>query len=66
MKIAKAARAVEETERTLWTARRVLVAQATVLAGLTLLLVVKEVPGMLREIKIYRMTGGRRALRRYP
>ncbi|MEU6383558.1 hypothetical protein ABZ847_08335 [Streptomyces bauhiniae] len=66
MKIQKAARAVEETERTLWTGRRVLVAQAAVLAGLTLLLLVKEVPGMVREIKIYRMTGGRRALRRYP
>ncbi|MFI9390177.1 hypothetical protein [Streptomyces bauhiniae] len=63
---AKAARAVEEAERTVWTGRRVLVAQAAVLAGLTLLLLVKEVPGMIREIKIYRMTGGRRAVRRYP
>ncbi|MFG3046096.1 hypothetical protein [Streptomyces sp. NPDC048202] len=65
-KAAKAARAVEEAERTLWTGRRVLLAQAAVLAGLTLLLLVKEVPGMIREVKIYRMTGGRRALRRYP
>ncbi|MFF9363608.1 hypothetical protein [Streptomyces griseoluteus] len=66
MKIGKAARTVAKTERTLWTGRRVLIAQAAVLAGLTLLLVVSEVPGIIREIKIYRMTGGRRALRRYP
>ncbi|MGW5334350.1 hypothetical protein [Streptomyces bauhiniae] len=66
MKIQKAARTAAETERVLWTGRRVLVAQAAVLAGLTLLLIVTEVPGLLREIKIYRMTGGRRAIRRYP
>ncbi|MFI8347790.1 hypothetical protein [Streptomyces sp. NPDC085596] len=66
MKIERAARAVEEAERTLWTGRRVLVAQAAVLAGLTLLLLVKEVPGMIREIKIYRMTGGLRAARQHP
>lgn len=62
----KVERAVRETERTVWTGRRVLVAQAAVLAGLTLLLLVKEVPGMLREIKIYRMTGGSRTARRHP
>ncbi|MFF7966938.1 hypothetical protein ACFZC3_16410 [Streptomyces sp. NPDC007903] len=66
MKIGKAARVVAEAERTVWTGRRVLVAQAAVLAGLTMLLLMKEVPGMIREIKIYRMTGGRRAVRRYP
>ncbi|MFD4789337.1 hypothetical protein ACFWN1_20220 [Streptomyces sp. NPDC058459] len=62
----KVERAVRETERTVWTGRRVLVAQAAVLAGLTVLLLVKEVPGMLREIKIYRMTGGLRTARRHP
>ncbi|MFB7778584.1 hypothetical protein [Streptomyces bauhiniae] len=62
----KVERAVREPERTVWTGRRVLVAQAAVLAGLTLLLLVKEVPGMVREIKIYRMTGGRRTARRHP
>ncbi|MGC4999808.1 MULTISPECIES: hypothetical protein [unclassified Streptomyces] len=66
MKVERAARAVEEAERTVWSGRRVLVAQAAVLAGLTLLLLVKEIPGIVREIKIYRMTGGLRAVRRYP
>ncbi|BDH05958.1 MULTISPECIES: hypothetical protein [Streptomyces] len=62
----KVERAVREAERTVWTGRRVLVAQAAVLAGLTVLLLVKEVPGMIREIKIYRMTGGLRTARRHP
>ncbi|MEU6815447.1 hypothetical protein [Streptomyces sp. NPDC046860] len=62
----KVERAVQEAERTVWSGRRVLLAQAAVLAGLTLLLLVKEVPGMIREIKIYRMTGGLRTARRHP
>ncbi|MEW2133008.1 hypothetical protein [Streptomyces sp. NPDC005435] len=56
----------EEPSRPLISGRQVLIAQAALLAGLTLLLLVKEVPGMVRELKIYRMTGGLGAGRRYP
>ncbi|MFI1071766.1 hypothetical protein [Streptomyces puniciscabiei] len=46
--------------------RQLLVAQAAVIGGLALTLFVKELPGIVRELRIYRMTGGMRARRRYP
>ncbi|MFF8731895.1 hypothetical protein ACF073_36275 [Streptomyces sp. NPDC015171] len=46
--------------------RQVLIAQTTLFGGLLLALFVKELPGMVRELRIYRMTGGLRANRRYP
>ncbi|MGJ5749168.1 hypothetical protein [Streptomyces puniciscabiei] len=46
--------------------RRLLAAQAAVIGGLAMTLFVKELPGIVRELRIYRMTGGLRARRRYP
>lgn len=46
--------------------RQVLAAQAVVLGCLGVALFVKELPGITRELKIYRLTGGLRAARRYP
>ncbi|MEU1008659.1 hypothetical protein ACIP4Y_31805 [Streptomyces sp. NPDC088810] len=46
--------------------RRVLMAQAAVAGSLATALFVKELPGIVREVRIYRMTGGLRAHRRYP
>ncbi|MBJ7906932.1 hypothetical protein ABZW47_06325 [Streptomyces sp. NPDC004549] len=57
---------VKDSAEPLISGKQVLIAQAALLAGLTLLLLVKEVPGMVRELKIYRMTGGLGAGRRYP
>ncbi|MEU6671397.1 hypothetical protein [Streptomyces sp. NPDC046727] len=46
--------------------RQLLVAQAAVVGSLVAALFVKEFPGIVRELRIYRMTGGLRANRRYP
>ncbi|MGV4981223.1 hypothetical protein ACWC0C_33045 [Streptomyces sp. NPDC001709] len=46
--------------------RQVLMAQAAVVGSMVAALVVKELPGIMRELRIYRMTGGLRANRRYP
>ncbi|MGW7524146.1 hypothetical protein [Streptomyces sp. NPDC054783] len=46
--------------------RQLLVVQAAVIGGLAMTLFVKELPGIVRELRIYRMTGGMRANRRYP
>ncbi|MFE1313932.1 MULTISPECIES: hypothetical protein [unclassified Streptomyces] len=46
--------------------RQVLLAQAALVGGLALALFLKELPGVVRELRIYRMTGGVRANRRYP
>ncbi len=54
------------TARSVTTGRQVLIAQACLVGGLALALLVKELPGMMRELRIYRMTGGLRANRRYP
>jgi hypothetical protein len=52
--------------RTATTGRQVLMAQAALVGGLVTALLIKELPGMVREVRIYRMTGGLRANRRYP
>ena len=46
--------------------RQLLAAQAAVVGSMVAALVVKELPGIMRELRIYRMTGGLRANRRYP
>ncbi|SOD91058.1 hypothetical protein SAMN06272765_6735 [Streptomyces sp. Ag109_G2-15] len=46
--------------------RQVLLAQAALVGGLALALFMMELPSMVRELRIYRMTGGLRANRRYP
>ncbi|MGW0997819.1 hypothetical protein [Streptomyces sp. NPDC002520] len=56
----------ERTARSAMTGRQVLLAQAVLVGGLMLALLVKEIPGMVRELRIYRMTGGLRAGNRYP
>ncbi|GHF07056.1 MULTISPECIES: hypothetical protein [Streptomyces] len=38
-------------------ARRLLIAQAVVAGAVTLGLLLKEIPGIVREIRIWRMTG---------
>ncbi|MFF8950204.1 hypothetical protein ACF09I_15670 [Streptomyces sp. NPDC014940] len=48
------------------TGRQVLIAQAALLGGVVTVLFLKELPGLLRELRIYRMSGGLRAHRRYP
>ncbi|MCS0604869.1 hypothetical protein NX794_27175 [Streptomyces sp. LP11] len=54
------------TTRSVVSGRQVLIAQAALAGGLALALVMKELPGVVRELRIYRMTGGPRANRRYP
>ncbi|MGW4569371.1 hypothetical protein ACWEN3_46035 [Streptomyces sp. NPDC004561] len=46
--------------------RQLLMAQAALVGSVVVALFVKELPGILRELRIYRMTGGLRAGRRYP
>ncbi|MER6572369.1 hypothetical protein ABT288_40925 [Streptomyces sp. NPDC001093] len=46
--------------------RQLLVVQAAVIGGLAMTLFVRELPGIVRELRIFRMTGGLRANRRYP
>ncbi|MEU6591033.1 hypothetical protein ABZ923_17745 [Streptomyces sp. NPDC046881] len=46
--------------------RQLLAAQAAVVGSLAAALFVKELPGIVRELRIYRMTGGLRAGHRYP
>ena len=41
------------------TARRVLIAEALIVGGLALTLLVREMPGLVREVRIWRMTGFR-------
>ncbi|MEU6091486.1 hypothetical protein ABZ865_32860 [Streptomyces sp. NPDC047085] len=57
---------VGHASRSVLSGRQVLVAQAAVVGSLMLALFVKEFPGVVRELRIYRMTGGLRAARRYP
>ncbi|MFF8942072.1 hypothetical protein ACF1A5_07280 [Streptomyces sp. NPDC014864] len=47
-------------------ARRLLAAQAAVVGGLALALFAWEIPSLVREVRIWRMTGGFRAGHRYP
>ncbi|MFF1284792.1 hypothetical protein [Streptomyces sp. NPDC058299] len=54
------------TARAEMSGRRLLLVQAALVGGLAAALVVKEFPGLVREVRIYRMTGGLRARRRYP
>ncbi|MFF4574536.1 hypothetical protein [Streptomyces sp. NPDC001410] len=54
------------TARSAMSGRQVLLAQAALVGGLALALFVLELPSMVRELRIYRMTGGLRANRRYP
>ncbi len=54
------------TARSVTSGRQVLIAQACLVGGLAVALLVKELPGVMRELRIYRMTGGLRANRRYP
>ncbi|MGW3210207.1 hypothetical protein [Streptomyces sp. NPDC001135] len=46
--------------------RQLLMAQGALVGSVVAALLVKELPGILREVRIYRMTGGLRAKRRYP
>ncbi|MFI9808702.1 hypothetical protein ACIHEJ_30830 [Streptomyces sp. NPDC052301] len=46
--------------------RQLLMAQAAVVGSMAAALIAKELPGIMRELRIYRMTGGLRAHRRYP
>jgi len=39
------------------TAERVLLAEAVLVGGLALALLIKEFPGLVREVKIWRMVG---------
>ncbi|MFE8947202.1 hypothetical protein ACWDZ8_42115 [Streptomyces sp. NPDC003233] len=54
------------TARAGMSGRQLLVVQAAMVGGLAVTLFVKELPGIVRELRIYRMTGGLRANRRYP
>ncbi|MFF8864956.1 hypothetical protein ACF08B_23190 [Streptomyces sp. NPDC015139] len=46
--------------------RQLVVAQAAVVGSLVAALFLRELPGIMRELRIYRMTGGLRAGHRYP
>ncbi|MFI1767873.1 hypothetical protein ACH41H_38315 [Streptomyces sp. NPDC020800] len=54
------------TTRSVVSGRQVLIAQALLVGGLALALLMKELPSVVRELRIVRMTGGLRANRRYP
>ncbi|MEU9991552.1 hypothetical protein AB0E10_33065 [Streptomyces sp. NPDC048045] len=54
------------TARSVVSGRQVLIAQALLVGGLALVLLMKELPSVVRELRIVRMTGGLRANRRYP
>jgi hypothetical protein len=41
------------------TARRVLIAEALIVGGVALTLLVREMPGLVREVRIWRMVGFR-------
>ncbi|MFD1657812.1 hypothetical protein ACFSL4_06145 [Streptomyces caeni] len=45
-------------------ARRVLIAQAVVVGGIALTLLAREFPGLVREVRIWRMVGVRAGSRR--
>ncbi|MDF3299050.1 hypothetical protein [Streptomyces tropicalis] len=47
-------------------ARRVVKAEAALVGGLLLALFLREIPSLVREARIWRMTGGLRAGHRYP
>ncbi|MFH8342317.1 hypothetical protein [Streptomyces sp. AM6-12] len=46
--------------------RQLLLLQAALAGGVITALVIKEFPGIVRELRIFRMTGGPGANRRYP
>ncbi|MEU6465810.1 hypothetical protein [Streptomyces sp. NPDC046976] len=46
--------------------RQLLLLQAALVGGVITALVIKEFPGIVRELRIFRMTGGPGANRRYP
>ncbi|MER7915388.1 MULTISPECIES: hypothetical protein [unclassified Streptomyces] len=46
--------------------RQLLLLQAGLAGGVITVLVIKELPGIMRELRIFRMTGGPGANRRYP
>lgn len=46
--------------------RQLLLLQAALVGGVITALVIKELPGIMRELRIFRMTGGPGANRRYP
>ncbi|MER5544226.1 hypothetical protein ACWDBD_22855 [Streptomyces sp. NPDC001118] len=46
--------------------RQLLVAQVALVGTLCAAVFVRELPSIMRELRIYRMTGGLRANRRYP
>ncbi|GAB2919136.1 hypothetical protein GCM10027075_18990 [Streptomyces heilongjiangensis] len=48
------------------TGQRVLMAEAALVGGLALVLLLWELPSLRREARIWRMAGGFRAGRRYP
>ena len=48
------------------TGQRVLMAEAALVGGLVLALLVWELPSLRREMRIWRMAGGFRAGHRYP
>ncbi|MFE7958530.1 MULTISPECIES: hypothetical protein [unclassified Streptomyces] len=56
----------EGTVRRGLSGRQLLAAQGALAGGVVAALIVKELPGIVRELRIYRMTGGLRARRRYP
>ncbi|WP_167345811.1 hypothetical protein [Streptomyces roseochromogenus] len=46
--------------------RQLLVAQVALVGSLCAGVFLRELPSIMRELRIYRMTGGLRAARRYP
>ncbi|MFF4802979.1 hypothetical protein ACFY1U_31965 [Streptomyces sp. NPDC001351] len=48
------------------TGRQLLLAEAVLAGAVALALLVREWPSIKRELRIYRLTGGFRAGRRYP
>ncbi|MER6461920.1 hypothetical protein ACWC4D_22680 [Streptomyces sp. NPDC001288] len=55
-----------QRKRTGTAARRVLTAEIAVVGALALALFVTELPSIMREMKIWRISGGLRAGHRYP
>jgi hypothetical protein len=47
-------------------AKHILIAEAVIVGGIVLGILLREIPGAVREVRIWRMAGGFRAGHRYP
>ncbi|MFE5890109.1 hypothetical protein ACWCQZ_03055 [Streptomyces sp. NPDC002285] len=66
MKVQRAQWSTAKGRRAGMSGQRVLMAEAALVGSLVLAVLLKELPSLRREARIWRMSGGFRAGRRYP